>query len=141
MDLEKTLWKGRSGEFWSFYCPMCRTPRRLPYRAKPGTARHFAQVASTAAFLTLLTWPWFGIKGIVSFVPLWIAFESIYRARTRAAVACSACGFDPFLYMNDIKRARTAVEGHWRRKYAEKGIPYPGDSAAESAAPQQSPEA
>ena len=120
---------------------MCRTPRRLPYRPKPGSFRHVAQVASLTSVITLAAWPVFGLKGIVTFIPLWIAFEAIYRARTRAAVSCGACGFDPFLYMNDVQRARTEVEGHWRRKFAEKGIPYPSDQGEERAAPQQSPEA
>jgi hypothetical protein len=38
---------------------------------------------------------------------------------------CPQCGFDPFLYMVDVKRARNEVETHWRRKFAEKNIPYP----------------
>lgn len=136
MDGLKTLWKARNGEVWQFYCPMCRVPRRLPYRSKP-SLRHVAQVASFTSMAMLLAWPWLGAKGAVMFVPSWIVFEAIYRARTRTAVRCTSCGFDPFLYMNDAQRARTELVSHWRRKYAEKGIPYPGDPDTA----QQSPEA
>jgi hypothetical protein len=142
MDAElKTLWKGRSGEHWSYFCPMCRAPRRLSYRPKAGSVRHFAQVLSATAFVTLLTWPLFGLKGIVSFVPLWIIFEAAFRTRVRAAVSCQSCGFDPFLYLVDVQKARAGVEAHWRRKFAEKGIPYPSDRAATQQSPEQSPEA
>jgi hypothetical protein len=40
-------------------------------------------------------------------------------------MACPQCGFDAFLYMVDVKRARAEVEAHWRKKFAEKGVPYP----------------
>ncbi|MFL5812764.1 MAG: hypothetical protein ACJ763_04250 [Bdellovibrionia bacterium] len=73
----------------------------------------------------LATWSWFEWKGIVSFFPLWSVFEVIYRARVRAALACDRCGFDPYLYLIDVPRAREVVENHWRKKFADKGIPYP----------------
>ncbi len=74
-----------------------------------------------------LLWPWFGIKGIVIFLPLWLGFESFYRTRVRAAAACDQCGFDPYLYAQDVDLAKREMQAHWRRKFAEKGIPYPGD--------------
>jgi hypothetical protein len=79
----------------------------------------------TAAFFTLVTWQWFTWKGVVSFVPLWVIFEAVYRARVRVAMRCPHCGFDPYLYLVDVNRARTEIESHWRKKFAEKGIPYP----------------
>lgn len=125
----KTFWKGKRGPVWSFFCPNCRSARKLPYQPKPGGPRHFFQVGITAAFFTLLTWNWFTWKGIVSFVPIWVVFEFFYRARVRAAVACTNCGFDPFLYLDDVGRARKEIENHWRRKFAEKGIPFPEKGA------------
>jgi hypothetical protein len=82
-------------------------------------------VGLTALVFTAATWAWFSWKGIVSFVPLLAAFEIFYRGRVRAALHCSQCGFDPYLYLTDVKRARAEVESHWRKKFAEKGIPYP----------------
>jgi hypothetical protein len=95
----------RDTKLWYFLCPLCTTQRRVPYAPRP-TPRHFAQLALTAAFFTLLTWPWFGIKGMVSFLPIWTVFEMIYRAKVRAALYCESCGFDPILYLVDVKRAR-----------------------------------
>lgn len=125
----KTFWKERSSNIWSFYCPCCRSPRRVPFRPKPGGFRHYSQVAITAAFFTAVCWPTFGIKGVISFVPFWIIFEAVYRGRVRALLACSQCGFDPFLYMTDVGRARDEIRTFWRGKFAEKGVPFPGDPA------------
>lgn len=123
-----TYWRERNSKIWSFFCPQCRSPKRVAYRPKPEVS-HYIQVALTAVVFTLLSWHWFEWKGIVSFLPLWIAFEAVYRSKTRAALACSDCGFDPFLYLVDVKRARAEIESHWRKKFADKGIPYPEKSA------------
>ena len=120
----KSFWRDRATKAWSFICPHCSTPRKIPYQPRP-TPMHYVQIGLTAAFFTLLTWHWFSWKGMVSFIPLWTAFEAIYRGKVRAAMYCSNCGFDPYLYLVDVKRARTQIETHWRGKFAEKGIPYP----------------
>jgi hypothetical protein len=122
--VSKSFWKERSSEIWSFFCPQCKIPRRVPYRAKP-SLKHYAQIGLTAAVFTLATWTWFNWKGIVVFLPLWVVFETLYRSRVRAALSCEQCGFDPILYLVDVKRARQEIEDHWKKKFAEKGIPYP----------------
>ena len=57
-----------------------------------------------------------------------MCFEGYYRSRVRIALSCPHCGFDPYLYLTDVKRARQEIEAYWRKKFAEKGIPYPGDA-------------
>lgn len=126
----KSLWKSRYRDIWQFYCPQCRAPRRVPYRPRPGGVRQVSQVVITAVFFTLVTWNWFGWKGMVSFLPFWTIFEAVYRSRVRAALSCPQCGFDPYLYLVDVERARREIEGHWRRKFAEKGIPFPEKNPA-----------
>ncbi|MGK5081851.1 hypothetical protein WDW37_01000 [Bdellovibrionota bacterium FG-1] len=120
----KIFWKDNSSSTWAFICPLCATQRKIPCQPQP-TARHYAQMALTAAFFTLLTWYWFSWKGMVSFIPFWIIFEAIYRGRVRVAMRCPHCGFDPYLYLVDVKLARQEVESHWRKKFADKGVPYP----------------
>ena len=124
MDSLKTLWQENRGDIWSFYCPQCKIPRRVPYRPRPGL-KHYAQIGLTALVFTLLTWNWFSWKGIVAFIPIWTVFEAIYRSRVRAALSCENCGFDPILYLVDTKRARREIESHWQKKFEERGIPYP----------------
>lgn len=123
----KSTWRGPIREIFQFYCPLCRSLRRISQAPQP-RLRHFIQIGITTAFLMLLSWPWIAWKGVVAYLPLWIGFEMIYRSRIRAAVVCDQCGFDPFLYLVDIKKTRTEVEKHWRDKFEKKGIPYPSAS-------------
>lgn len=62
---------------------------------------------------------------MVSFFPFWILFEFFYRARTRVALSCPHCGFDPYLYLADAQWARDEMETYWRKKFEEKGTPFP----------------
>jgi len=125
MDTLRSLWREKkSDKSWSFYCPQCKVPRRVPYRPQP-SVRHYLQIGLTAVVFTLLTWNWFHWKGVVSFLPLWILFEIIYRTKLRAALNCECCGFDPVLYRVDVKRARREIEDHWKKKFEQKGIPFP----------------
>ncbi|OFZ19600.1 MAG: hypothetical protein A2X94_17315 [Bdellovibrionales bacterium GWB1_55_8] len=138
-DLAKrSLWDGRNqSDVWSFYCPLCACARRVTGRPRPGGIRHVAQIALSTAMFMLAAWPWFSWKGAVAIVPLWAAFEVFYRLRMRAALACPHCGFDPFLYLRDRASARREVERHWRRRFEEKGIPYPekGSKKGKKSAP------
>lgn len=129
----KSLWAGHDREkAWSFYCPLCRTSRRLTFKPRGfsglAATKHAAQVGLTAAFFTVITWSWFNWKGIISFIPIWIASEIIYRIKLRAALACPHCGFDPHLYTIDVNLARKEIENHFRKKFSEKSIPYPEKS-------------
>jgi hypothetical protein len=124
----KSIWKERFTRNFEFYCPMCTAPRRIGMDPRPGQPIHFAQVGLTAILIAIgceLYLPWIGWKALVSFVPLWIAFETVYRARVRAKVVCSKCGFDPVLYLVDVDKARAAIQDHWRKRFAERGIPFP----------------
>jgi hypothetical protein len=103
---------------------------------KPGHPMHFAQVGLTSVVLALAMnylWPWVGIRALVVFVPLWIGFEVVYRAKVRASVVCKKCGFDPVLYLSDVDRTREAIREHWRKRFEEKGIPFPEDSTEDVA--------
>lgn len=100
----------------------------MPFRPKP-SRRHYTQVVLTTAFFTLVTWRFFEWRGLVSFIPLWLLFETQFRLRVRASMACDTCGFDPYLFMIDTNLAKREIERHWRQKFSEKGIPYPNDHA------------
>ena len=125
---KKSLWKGGPAQVYSFFCPLCSVNRRVPFRSRPGGVRQISQVLITAAFFTLITWEWFSWKGIVSFVPFWAVFEFSYRSRMRVSLKCQSCGFDPFLCLIDKDKAKVEIDAHWRQKFAEKGIPYPGEA-------------
>lgn len=122
---KKSFWKSRPDTSFSFICPICHTHRKIPYRPQPGGLRHYSQIGLTSLTFTLFAWNWLGWKGIVSFVPLWSVFEFLYRWRIRGLLPCQHCGFDPYLFKIDVQKAKQEVEAHWRKKFAEKGIPYP----------------
>ncbi len=79
----------------------------------------------TTGALMAVTWPWFGIKGIVMMVPVLAGFEILYRLKMRAALQCPDCSFDPILYLVDRAKAVQQVEEVWRKKFAQHGLPYP----------------
>lgn len=83
------------------------------------------RVVITTGIVTLALYPWLSWKGVVSIVPLWAAFEVFYRGRVRAQLACPECGFDPYLYMVDRRKAREAMEVFWRTRLEARGLPYP----------------
>ena len=121
----KTVWRtDRQKQGWSFICPLCHLTRKVSNHPRP-QPRHFAQILLTSAFFTVLTWKLFEWKGLVSFIPFWCIFEVIYRTRARAALYCKSCGFDPYLFLRDTDLAKQQVDTHWRKKFEEKGVPYP----------------
>jgi RNase P subunit RPR2 len=120
-------------KFFRFYCPQCRAERRLP-AAPRISLRHWMQIGITTLVLTAALWPFFGLKGLIVFVPLWAGFELVFRSRMRIVLACPSCGFDPFLYIRDVKLARAEMEKFWRSRYQEKGLPFPGDPVASNLA-------
>ena len=117
-------WRERSQPSWSFFCPLCRDNRKVSIQARM-TFRHVAQLGLTSIVFSLATWNWLGWRGLISFVPFWTLFEIVYRIKRRAALYCPNCGFDPYLYLTDPQRAREEIENHWRKKFAEKGVPFP----------------
>lgn len=132
----RSIWRERFTKNFSFYCPLCAVPRRIGLHPKPGQPVHFAQVGVTTLFIAALSvefFPWIGWKALVAFIPLWMLFETVYRAKVRASVACRQCGFDPFLYLTGIARARGAVREHWKKKFEEKGLPFPDEGLPNNA--------
>src|SRR5690242_1603213 len=106
----KTVWRERKETHrWSFYCPLCATSRTISAPARPGTLQHIWQITLSSAFFTVVSWPLFGWKGIVSIVPFWAVFELVYRLRMRARLGCPNCGFDPYLYRVDVARAKQVI--------------------------------
>jgi hypothetical protein len=136
----KSLWRERHSRAWSFFCPQCRAARKVSTHPDPGRLENYARVALCSVVFTIAGWQWFTWKGIVSFVPFWAAFEVFHRARMRTLMACPHCGFDPYLYLADVKLARQEIEDHWRRKFAEHGIPYPAPKHGPGQAPEKEPE-
>ena len=110
----------------TFYCVGCNRERRLSAPTRVGSLRFFFHIAITTAFCTLLSWHWLGLKGAGFFlIPVGLAFEAIYRLKMRSDLICPDCRFDPTLYLVDPDKAVRQVEETWKKKFEEKGLPYP----------------
>ncbi len=138
MEGLKSLWRDRSRGLWSFLCPLCKAQRKVLMRPRPGGV-HFIQIGLTSVMFTLLFWSVLGWRGVVSFVPFWTLFEIVYRWRLRAVLPCRQCGFDPYLFLADVDSAKVEIETHWKKKFAEKGIPYPDTPSVQQKRSQQVP--
>lgn len=98
-----------------FFCPLCK------YHQSTNTIKRFgwrnlAQLAIATITTTYLAFPIFGWKGISMFFVYMAGFEFFYRLRKRHALICTSCGFDPFLYKQDVQRARQALKTHWQKR-------------------------
>lgn len=98
-----------------FFCPLCQHHQITNSLTKVTWKHHFQLALLTAAAAWLLS-PIFGAKGISLYFLFWGAFEFFYRMRKRQALICQSCGMDPFLYKQDVKKARSALRKHWENR-------------------------
>ncbi len=104
-----------------FFCPLCHhhqstnTIRRVSWR-------HVGQLLLLTVATVLVAWPSFGVKGLSLFFLYWGIFEFAYRFRKRQALICQSCGFDPFLYKQDVQKARAALRQHWEKRIESENL-------------------
>ena len=104
-----------------FFCPLCK------YHQSTSTIervelKHHAQILVFTLALTLLFFPLAGWNGLLFYLPLFAGFEFVYRLRKRQALVCQSCGFDPFLYKQDVKKAREALRQHWQTRIEKENL-------------------
>lgn len=126
MQANTSLWKKIEKNGFKFFCVGCNRERRIHPPAIIGSTLFYIQIIITTAIFTMATYPWLGLKGFAFMViPVGIAFEVFYRIKMRAAMVCPDCEFDPILYLVDRKKATHQVEQVWRKKFEQRGFPYP----------------
>lgn len=74
------------------------------------------QLSLLTLTITYMAWPVFSWKGLSLYFFFWGVFEIAYRMRKRQALVCESCGFDPFLYKQDVHKARKALRKHWEQR-------------------------
>jgi hypothetical protein len=104
-----------------FFCPLCKYHQSTSTIQKVG-AKHHAQIGVLTATSALATWPLFGWNGVLIYLVYWMGFEFFYRLRKRQALVCESCGFDPFLYKQDIGKARAALKQHWESRIEKENL-------------------
>ncbi|HEY8280439.1 MAG TPA: hypothetical protein VIH99_12495 [Bdellovibrionota bacterium] len=104
-----------------FFCPLCKYHQSTSTIQKV-EAKHYFQLGILTLAITLLTYPVFGLKGLSLYLVFWAVFEFFYRLRKRQALVCQSCGFDPFLYKQDVHRARKALREHWETRITNENL-------------------
>lgn len=104
-----------------FFCPLCHYHQSTNTIQRVGV-RHHAQIAVLTAVTVLLSYPVFGLKGVLLYLFFWMGFEFFYRLRKRQALVCESCGFDPFLYKQDVSIARKALRQHWQARIEKENL-------------------
>ncbi len=99
----------------NFYCPLCHNHQNTNVIERVRWKNH-AQLALLSATFTILAWPIFEFKGVFFYLFFWAVFEFVHRLKKRHSLVCNTCGFDPFLYKQDVKKAREAVRKFWEEK-------------------------
>ena len=98
-----------------FFCPLCKYHQSTNTIERVKLRHHFQLGVLTAATAGL-AWPVCGEKGLFLYFFFWLVFEFAYRMRKRQALICESCGFDPFLYKQDVHKARAALKKHWEQR-------------------------
>ncbi len=98
-----------------FYCPLCHNHQSTNVIERVYW-KHHAQLGLLTLAFSILAWPIFEAKGIFFYLLFWATFEFVHRLKKRHSLVCSTCGFDPFLYKQDVKKAREAVRKFWEEK-------------------------
>jgi len=114
------LSKNRAGKL-HFICPLCRYPQRTNTIRSIGL-RHHAQMALLTIVVLALAFPVFGWKALMFYLVFWAAFEFFYRLRKRQALVCESCGFDPFLYRQNVHLARKELRRHWEARIEKENL-------------------
>lgn len=104
-----------------FFCPLCHH-HQSTNTIKRVSAKNLAQLMLLTLTTAFVSWPIFGFKGLSLFFVYWGVFEFVYRLRKRQALVCESCGFDPFLYKQDVKKARTALKQHWEKRIQNENL-------------------
>lgn len=120
MAPEKPFQFVRAGKL-HFFCPLCHYHQSTSTIQKV-QLKHHAQIALLTVATALLTFPIFGFSGIALYLVFWSGFEFFYRLRKRQALVCESCGFDPFLYKQDVSKARQALRQHWETRIEKENL-------------------
>jgi len=112
--LEKRTYKFKKVAL-EFFCPLCRTERAISTHHKL-TLINYCQITFLTLLLTGALWSWAGARGLFSFFPLLMGFESVRRMLFSKDVPCPHCGFDASWYKRDVTVAKKLVEDFWAER-------------------------
>lgn len=109
------IWKSA---YRQCHCAFCRKPRQV-YVKRHLSWTDVVFTAIAAVTICGLIWQRFEPKAALVFVAMLILGETAVQIRWRVGLACSACGFDPLLYMRRPDAARDRVRAFFDRRSEE----------------------
>ncbi len=118
--IEHSFYGYREGRI-HFFCPLCKEHQSTKIAQNIGWRHHLSLTTLTTA-VTYVAYPIFEMKGIFLYFFFWMLLEFGIRTRKRDALICRSCGFDPFLYKLDVRRARNALRKHWQEKIEKENL-------------------
>jgi len=89
-----------------FYCPRCGMERGIRYSPNL-SLNNYLQIALTSLVISLILYPFLGMKGFISFFIILPAFDFINRLNFRKELTCPYCSFDAVWHKNDPNYAKT----------------------------------
>lgn len=104
-----------------FFCPLCHYHQSTNTIQRISWKHHLQLVILTIA-TAVIAYPIFGWKGLSFYLLYWAIFEFVYRFRKRQALICESCGFDPFLYLQDVDKARKSLRSHWEKRIEKENL-------------------
>lgn len=110
----------RSGRM-EFFCPLCHNHQVTSISSKLNWREHARIMALTLA-LTFVLWEILAGATLLAYMVIWAVYEFVHRTRKRTALVCRTCGFDPFLYKQDVQKARVAVRQFWEDRIEKEGL-------------------
>ena len=120
----QSVFRAKHDKKFRYFCPLCNHPSSTPLHPEPFSFKNVSRVLLASLLIMGASWNFFEWRGVLSFVPLWICFEVIYRLTVRTRLNCSNCGFDPILFLANPDKARQELKGYWRKKLELGGIPF-----------------
>src|ERR1044072_3689648 len=93
------------------FCGFCRSERNV-YVKKHVFIQDFIWAGAMAFLLMFILWQSFDPRAIVIFATLVGLTEVVVQIRSRMALSCPYCGFDPILYSRNKTAAAERVKEH-----------------------------
>ncbi len=100
------------------YCAFCRNPRTISHKKHLGF-RDFLLTVVMSGCLSLIFWQGLDPKALVLVLLFSIGLEIVIQFYWRLQLQCPYCGFDPFLYKKNPKRAAEKVIAYWDQQKQE----------------------
>ena len=90
------------------FCALCGIKRQFKGERRL-TKKMYAEIVSIGGFISLILYPIFAWKSIISLLIVAMIYEFINMSVYRKEVQCPHCGFDPVWYRKNWRKAKSMI--------------------------------